>query len=143
MPPSSVLVLVLVLVAAVLFALLPGALSEARDFRAARPCTEIGGSAVENGDCLSEWPATVVSTETGRKKKAVTYRITLDLGAAEQPFRIRMRSDGPVGEKLAPGDAVTAAGCATAWTASVLLVRRLGGQRTPDAYGIRRTGSAP
>ncbi|MFD3792385.1 hypothetical protein [Streptomyces cyaneofuscatus] len=98
---------VLVLVAAVLFALLPGALSEARDFRAARPCTEIGGSAVENGDCLSEWPATVVSTETGRKKKAVTYWITLDLGAAEQPFRIRMRSDGPVGEKLAPGDAVT------------------------------------
>ncbi|MFJ7325541.1 hypothetical protein ACIQVN_04715 [Streptomyces cyaneofuscatus] len=98
---------VLVLVAAVLFALLPGSLSEARDFRAARPCAEIGGSAVENGDCLSEWPATVVSTETGRKKKSVTYWITLDPGTEEQPFRIRMRGDGPVWEKLAPGDEVT------------------------------------
>ncbi|CAD5953417.1 hypothetical protein ACWGH7_24695 [Streptomyces cyaneofuscatus] len=98
---------VLVLVAAVLFALLPGSLSEARDFRAARPCAEIGGSAVENGDCLSAWPATVVSTETGRKKKAVTYWITLDPGTEEQPFRIRMRGDGPVWKKLAPGNQVT------------------------------------
>ncbi|MET9928720.1 MULTISPECIES: hypothetical protein [unclassified Streptomyces] len=96
---------VMVLVAAVLFTLLPGSLSEARDFRAARPCAEV--SAPENGDCLSAWPATVVSTGTGRKKKAVTYWITLDPGAEEQPFRIRMRGDGPVWEKLAPGNAVT------------------------------------
>ncbi|MDX3609242.1 MULTISPECIES: hypothetical protein [Streptomyces] len=103
---TSVVGSVLVLVAAVLFALLPGALSEARDFRAARPCSEV--SAPENGDCLSEWPGTVVSKETGRNNKAVTYWVTVDLGPEEPSFRIRMRGDGPVWRELAPGDRVTA-----------------------------------
>ncbi|MFC8729211.1 hypothetical protein [Streptomyces bacillaris] len=104
---AAVIGSVMVLAAAVLFALLPGALSEARDFRAARPCTEIGGSAVENGDCLSEWPATVVSTSTGRSNKAVTNWVTLDGEAEEPPFGVRMRGHGPVWEKLKPGDRVT------------------------------------
>ncbi|ARI52632.1 hypothetical protein A6E92_10845 [Streptomyces sp. S8] len=104
---AAVIGSVMVLTAAVLFALLPGALSEARDFRAARPCAEIGGSAVENGDCLSEWPATVVSTATGRSNKAVTNWVTLD-GEAEEPlFRVRMRGHGPVWEQLKPGGRVT------------------------------------
>ncbi|WP_411082008.1 hypothetical protein [Streptomyces sp. cmx-18-6] len=98
---------VMVLAAAVLFALLPGSLSEARDFRAARSCEEIGGSVAENGDCLSAWPATVVSTETGRKNKAVTHWVTVDLSPEEPAFRVRMRGDGPVWEKLAPGSRVT------------------------------------
>ncbi|WP_137235673.1 hypothetical protein [Streptomyces sp. BPSDS2] len=102
---ASVVGSVLVLAAAVLFALLPGALSEAADFRAARPCSEV--SAPESGDCLSEWPATVVSTGTGRSNKAVTNWVTLDGEAEEPPFRIRMRGHGPVWEKLAPGDRVT------------------------------------
>ncbi|MDX3377112.1 hypothetical protein PV390_22210 [Streptomyces sp. ME02-6991-2A] len=97
----------MVLAAAVLFALLPGPLAEAREFRAARSCAEIGGSAVENGDCLSEWPATVVSTETGRTRKAASNWVTLDPGAGEPPFRLRMRGYGPVWEKLTPGDRVT------------------------------------
>ncbi|MGW1206147.1 hypothetical protein [Streptomyces cyaneofuscatus] len=97
----------MVLAAAVLFALLPGPLSEAREFRAARSCAEIGGSAVENGDCLAEWPATVVSTETGRTRKAASNWVTLDPGAGEPPFRLRMRGYGPVWEKLTPGDRVT------------------------------------
>ncbi|WP_432025097.1 hypothetical protein [Streptomyces parvus] len=102
---ASVVGSVLVLAAAVLFALLPGSLSEAADFRAARPCSEV--AAAEKGDCLAEWPATVVSTETGRSNKAVTNWGTLDGGAAEPPFRVRMQGDGPVWEKLAPGDRVT------------------------------------
>ncbi|MEV7914037.1 hypothetical protein [Streptomyces griseus] len=102
---ASVVGSVLVLAAAVLFALLPGALSEAADFRAARPCSEV--SAPESGDCLSEWPATVVSTGTGRSNKAVTNWVTLDGEAEEPPFRIRMRGHGPVWEKLTPGDRVT------------------------------------
>ncbi|MFJ5863083.1 hypothetical protein ACIQEY_01510 [Streptomyces parvus] len=102
---ASVVGSVLVLAAAVLFALLPGSLSEAADFRAARPCSEV--AAPEKGDCLAEWPATVVSTETGRSNKAVTNWVTLDGGAAEPPFRVRMQGDGPVWEKLAPGDRVT------------------------------------
>ncbi|UCA53377.1 hypothetical protein LEL86_30645 [Streptomyces sp. WA6-1-16] len=102
---ASVVGSVLVLGAAILFALLPGALSEAADFRAARPCSEV--AAPEKGDCLAEWPATVVSTETGRSNKAVTNWVTLDGGAAEPPFRVRMRGDGPVWEKLSPGDRVT------------------------------------
>ncbi|MEV5581598.1 hypothetical protein AB0L39_23925 [Streptomyces parvus] len=102
---ASVVGSVLVLAAAVLFALLPGSLSEAADFRAARPCSEV--AAAEKGDCLAEWPATVVSTETGRSNKAVTNWVTLDGGAAEPPFRVRMQGDGPVWEKLAPGDRVT------------------------------------
>ncbi len=104
---ASVVGSVLVLTAAVLFALLPGALSEAADFRAARPCPEEGGSVVENGDCLSEWPATVVSTGTGRSNKAVTHWVTVDLSPEEPSFRIRMRGDGPVWRELAPGDRVT------------------------------------
>nr|WP_239144533.1 hypothetical protein [Streptomyces sp. SID14515] len=95
----------MVLAAAVLFALLPGSLSEAADFRAARPCSEV--AAPESGDCLSEWPATVVSTSTGRSNKAVTNWVTLDGEAEEPPFRVRMRGHGPVWEKLAPGDRVT------------------------------------
>ncbi|MGQ4451328.1 hypothetical protein ACN6LK_002532 [Streptomyces griseus] len=102
---ASVVGSVLVLAATVLFALLPGALSEAADFRAARPCSEV--SAPENGDCLSEWPATVVSTETGRSNKAVTNWVTVDLSPEESSFRIRMRGDGPVWRELAPGDRVT------------------------------------
>ncbi|MGW1292649.1 hypothetical protein [Streptomyces sp. NPDC002533] len=102
---ASVVGSAMVLAAAVLFALLPGSLSEAADFRAARPCSEV--SAPESGDCLSEWPATVVSTETGRSNKAVTNWVTLDGGAEEPPFRVRMRGHGPVWEKLAPGDRVT------------------------------------
>ncbi|WP_065487679.1 hypothetical protein [Streptomyces sp. PTY087I2] len=102
---ASVVGSVLVLAAAVLFALLPGALSEARDFRAARPCSE--ASAPEKGDCLAEWPATVVSTETGRSNKTVTNWVTLDGEAEEPPFRVRMRGRGPVWEKLTPGDRVT------------------------------------
>ncbi|WGP12279.1 hypothetical protein [Streptomyces sp. SH5] len=102
---ASVVGSVLVLAAAVLFALLPGVLSEAADFRAARPCAEV--SAPESGDCLSEWPATVVSKETGRKNKAVTHWVTVDLGPEEPSFRIRMRGDGPVWRDLAPGDRVT------------------------------------
>ncbi|MEU3053470.1 hypothetical protein [Streptomyces griseus] len=102
---ASVVGSVLVLAAAVLFALLPGALSEAADFRAARPCSEV--SAPESGDCLSEWPATVVSTGTGRSNKAVTNWVTLGGEAEEPPFSIRMRGHGPVWEKLAPGDRVT------------------------------------
>ncbi|WP_327220206.1 hypothetical protein [Streptomyces cyaneofuscatus] len=97
----------MVLAAAVLFALLPGSLSEAREFRAARSCAEIGGSVAENGDCLSAWPATVVSTETGRKNKAVTHWVTVDLSPEEPAFRIGMGGDGPVWEKLAPGSRVT------------------------------------
>ncbi|MFE2979842.1 hypothetical protein [Streptomyces sp. NPDC059258] len=104
---ASVVGSVLVLAAAVLFALLPGALSGAADFRAARPCPEEGGSVVENGDCLSEWPATVVSTGTGRSNKAVTHWVTVDLSPEEPSFRIRMRGDGPVWRELAPGDRVT------------------------------------
>ncbi|NUV98443.1 hypothetical protein [Streptomyces sp. CAI 127] len=102
---ASVVGSVLVLAAAVLFALLPGSLSEAADFRAARPCAEV--AAPESGDCLSEWPATVVSTETGRSNKSVTNWVTLDGGAEEPPFRVRMRGHGPVWAKLAPGDRVT------------------------------------
>ncbi|SCE62173.1 hypothetical protein GA0115253_110161, partial [Streptomyces sp. Termitarium-T10T-6] len=102
---ASVVGSVLVLAAAILFALLPGALSEAADFRAARPCSEV--AVPEKGNCLAEWPATVVSTETGRSNKAVTHWVTLDGGAAEPPFRVRMRGDGPVWEKLSPGDRVT------------------------------------
>ncbi|MGW6590242.1 hypothetical protein [Streptomyces globisporus] len=102
---ASVVGSVLVLAAAVLFALLPGALSDAADFRAARPCAEV--SAPENGDCLSEWAATVVSTETGRSNKAVTNWVTVDLSPEEPSFRIRMRGDGPVWKELAPGDRVT------------------------------------
>ncbi|MGW8982503.1 hypothetical protein ACWGQ9_07605 [Streptomyces parvus] len=102
---ASVVGSVLVLAAAVLFALLPGSLSEAADFRAARPCAE--ASAPESGDCLSEWPATVVSTETGRSNKAVTNWVTVDLSPEEPSFRIRMRGDGPVWRELAPGDRVT------------------------------------
>ncbi|MEW2215050.1 hypothetical protein AB0895_21730 [Streptomyces globisporus] len=102
---ASVLGSVLVLAAAVLFALLPGALSEAADFRAARPCSEV--SAPESGDCLSEWPATVVFTGTGRSNKAVTHWVTVDLSPEEPSFRIRMRGDGPVWRELAPGDRVT------------------------------------
>ncbi|MFD4589769.1 hypothetical protein [Streptomyces rubiginosohelvolus] len=102
---ASVVGSALVLAAAVLFALLPGALSEAADFRAARPCSEV--SAPENGDCLSEWPATVVSTGTGRSNKAVTHWVTVDLSPEEPSFRIRMRGDGPVWRELAPGDRVT------------------------------------
>ncbi|MFC8287759.1 hypothetical protein [Streptomyces cyaneofuscatus] len=97
----------MVLAAAVLFALLPGPLSEAREFRTARPCAEIGGSAVENGDCLAEWPATVVSTGTGRTRRAAGNWVTLAPGAGEPPFRLRMRGYGPVWEKLTPGDQVT------------------------------------
>ncbi|MEU0919646.1 hypothetical protein ABZ384_19635 [Streptomyces cyaneofuscatus] len=97
----------MVLAAAVLFALLPGPLSEARRFRTARPCAEIGGSAVENGDCLAEWPATVVSTGTGRTRRAAGNWVTLAPGAGEPPFRLRMRGYGPVWEKLTPGDQVT------------------------------------
>ncbi|NDZ67409.1 hypothetical protein [Streptomyces cyaneofuscatus] len=97
----------MVLAAAVLFALLPGPLSEAREFRTARPCAEIGGSAVENGDCLAEWPATVVSTGTGRTRRAAGNWVTLDPGAGEPPFRLRMRGYAPVWEKLTPGDQVT------------------------------------
>ncbi|CAM5483625.1 hypothetical protein SBADM41S_01179 [Streptomyces badius] len=80
---ASIVGSVLVLAAAVLFALLPGSLSEAADFRAARPCSQV--SAPENGDCLAEWPATVVSTETGRSNKSVTNWVTLDGGAEETP----------------------------------------------------------
>lgn len=58
---------VMLLAAAVLFALLPGQLSEAHDFRAARPCAELEGSVAENGDCLAEWPATVLVTEARRR----------------------------------------------------------------------------
>ncbi|MFI5725837.1 hypothetical protein [Streptomyces cyaneofuscatus] len=98
---------VLVLAAAVLFALLPGSLSEAREFRAARPCAE--AAAPESGDCLSEWPATAVSTDLGRKNKAVTNWVTVDFGPGqERSVRIRMRGSGPVWETLAPGDRVTA-----------------------------------
>ncbi|PVC98652.1 hypothetical protein [Streptomyces sp. CS014] len=102
---ASIVGSVLVLAAAVLFALLPGALSEAADFRAARPCSEV--AVAEKGDCLSEWPATVVSTETGRSNKAVTNWVTVDLSPEEPSFRIRMRGDGPVWRELAPGDRVT------------------------------------
>ncbi|MGW0645490.1 hypothetical protein [Streptomyces badius] len=102
---ASIVGSVLVLAAAVLFALLPGSLSEAAYFRAARPCSEV--SAPENGDCLAEWPATVVSTETGRSNKSVTNWVTLDGGAEEPRLRVRMRGDGPVWEKLKPGDRVT------------------------------------
>ncbi|WP_258047169.1 hypothetical protein [Streptomyces sp. SM13] len=49
---ASIVGSVLLLFAAGLFALLPGSLSEARDFRAARPCSEV--AAPESGDCLSE-----------------------------------------------------------------------------------------
>ncbi|MFF2699058.1 hypothetical protein ACFVUQ_11925 [Streptomyces cyaneofuscatus] len=98
---------VLVLAAAVLFALLPGSLSEAREFRAARPCEE--AAAPENGDCLSAWPGTVVSTDVGRKNKAVTNWVTVDFGPGqERSLRIRMQGSGPVWETLAPGDRVTA-----------------------------------
>ncbi|MFH8880359.1 hypothetical protein [Streptomyces californicus] len=101
---------VMVLVAAVLFALLPGKLSEARDFQAARPCAEIGGSAVENGDCLATWPATVLATEARPRGKGVAHRVTLDQGDEDlPPFRVRLRGEGPVWEKLAPGDQVTVA----------------------------------
>ncbi|ARF74797.1 hypothetical protein B7C62_23090 [Kitasatospora albolonga] len=106
---AAVIGSVMVLAAFVLFALLPGSLSEARDFRAARSCEEIGGSAVENGDCLGAWPATVVSTDVGRKNKAVTNWVTVDFGPGqERSLRIRMQGSGPVWETLAPGDRVTA-----------------------------------
>lgn len=95
---------VMVLAVVVLFAPLPGSLSEARDFRAARPCSE--ASAPESGDCLSEWPATVVSTETGRRHRAVIHWATADTGGEMPPFRVRMRGDGPVWKELAPGDRV-------------------------------------
>ncbi|MGW7231107.1 hypothetical protein [Streptomyces cyaneofuscatus] len=106
---AAVIGSVMVLAASVLFALLPGSLSEARDFRAARSCEEIGGSAVENGDCLSAWPGAVVSTDVGRKNKAVTNWVTVDFGPGqERSLRIRMQGSGPVWETLAPGDRVTA-----------------------------------
>ncbi|WYB31922.1 hypothetical protein V6574_22795 [Streptomyces sp. SM1P] len=124
----------LVLAAAVLFALLPGALSEAADFRAARPCSEV--SAPENGDCLSEWPATVVSTGTGRSNKAVTHWVTVDLSPEEPSFRIRMRGDGPVWRNSRPATGSPCSPGATwcgSWAAASCA-------RTPPG---RRTASPP
>ncbi|MFD4022735.1 hypothetical protein ACFWRV_04330 [Streptomyces sp. NPDC058576] len=118
---------VMVLAAVVLFALLPGSLSEARDFRAARPCSE--ASAPESGDCLSEWPAAVVSTETGRKHRTATHWATVDTGGEMPPFRVRMRGDGPVWKEIAPGDRVAV----YAWRG---LVWRLGsGELRQDTTG--------
>ncbi|MFH9393112.1 hypothetical protein [Streptomyces sp. NPDC017413] len=98
---------VMLLASAVLFALLPGQLSEARDFRAARPCAELGGSAAENGDCLAERPATVLGTEARRRGKGHARWVTLDPGRGSEPFHVRLRGERPVWEKLAPGDRVT------------------------------------
>ncbi|MDQ0986563.1 hypothetical protein [Streptomyces sp. V2I9] len=100
---------VLVSAAAVLFALLPGSLSEARAFQAARPCERVGGSAAENGDCLSTWPATVLSTEARPQGKGFARWATLDPGGDTPPFRVRLRGEHPVWEKLAPGTRVTVA----------------------------------
>ncbi|WP_228990314.1 hypothetical protein [Streptomyces sp. DH8] len=106
---------VMVVAAAVLLALLPGKLSEARDFRAARPCEEAGGSAAENGDCLSTRPATVRSTEARPRGKGYARWATLDPGGGAPPHRVRLRGgvDGcgaaapppgaGAGEGLTPG----------------------------------------
>ncbi|MCX4520771.1 hypothetical protein OG402_24565 [Streptomyces anulatus] len=98
---------VMLLAAAVLFALLPGQLSEAHDFRAARPCAELEGSVAENGDCLAEWPATVLATEARRQGKGHARWVTLDPGRDSEPFRVRLRGERPVWSTLAPGDRVT------------------------------------
>ncbi|MFI1185496.1 hypothetical protein [Streptomyces californicus] len=127
---------VMALTAAVLFALLPGELSEARDFQAARPCEEIGGSAAENGDCLATWPATVLATEARPRGKGVAHWITLDQGEEDlPPFRVRLRGEGPVWEKLAPGDRVTVA----TWRAAAVWVEA--GNERQDA--TERPGLGP
>jgi hypothetical protein len=100
---------VMLLVAAVLFALLPGQLSEAHDFRAARPCAEAEGSVAENGDCLAEWPATVLTTEARRQGKGHARWVTVDPGRGVPPYRVRLRGERPVWEKLSPGARVTVA----------------------------------
>lgn len=100
---------VMLLVAVALFALLPGQLSEARDFRAARPCAEAEGSAAENGDCLAEWPATVLATEARRQGKGHARWVTVDPGRGAPPYRVRLRGEHPVWEKLSPGARVTVA----------------------------------
>ncbi|CAM5699838.1 hypothetical protein SCALM49S_09861 [Streptomyces californicus] len=60
--------MLLVLAAAVLFATLPGKLSEVHDFRSARPCAEV--AVPENGDCLATWPAVAVAKESRREKRS-------------------------------------------------------------------------
>ncbi|WP_369020345.1 hypothetical protein ABZ326_11645 [Streptomyces californicus] len=110
---------VMVLAAMVLFALLPGKLSEARDFQAARPCAEVGGSAVENGDCLATRPATVLATEARSRGRGTAHWVTLGQDDEDlPPFRVRLRGEGPVWEKLAPGDQVTVA----TWRAAAVWV---------------------
>ncbi|MFE9457165.1 hypothetical protein [Streptomyces californicus] len=127
---------VMVLAAAVLFALLPGELSEARDFQAARPCEEIGGSAAENGDCLATWPATVLTTEARARGEGVAHWATLDQGDEDlPPFRVRPRGEGPVWERLAPGDRVTVA----TWRAATVWVEA--GNERQDA--TERPGLGP
>ncbi|MEU1798341.1 hypothetical protein [Streptomyces californicus] len=110
---------VMVSAAMVLFALLPGKLSEARDFQAARPCAEVGGSAVENGDCLATRPATVLATEARSRGRGTAHWVTLGQDDEDlPPFRVRLRGEGPVWEKLAPGDQVTIA----TWRAAAVWV---------------------
>ncbi|MFH9606476.1 hypothetical protein [Streptomyces sp. NPDC017448] len=120
---------VMVVAAAVLLALLPGKLSEARDFRAARPCEEIGGSAAENGDCLSTRPATVRSTEARPQGKGYARWVTLDPGGGAPPHRVRLRGERPVWEKLAPGVRVTVA----TWRGSAVWVEA--GEERQDVAG--------
>ncbi|MER7697533.1 MULTISPECIES: hypothetical protein [unclassified Streptomyces] len=120
---------VMLLASAVLCALLPGQLSEARDFRAARPCAEIRGSVAENGDCLAEWPATVLSTEARRQGNGYARWATLDPGRDAEPLRVRLRGERPVWEKLAPGVRVTVA----TWRGTTVWVGA--GEARQDAAG--------
>lgn len=95
---------VLVLAAAVLFVTLPGKLTEAHDFRAARSCEDV--AAPENGDCLATWPAAVVAKESRREKKSDTRLVTVDPDDGP-PFEVELRGAGPVFGELEPGDRVT------------------------------------
>ncbi|MFH8880360.1 hypothetical protein [Streptomyces californicus] len=94
----------LVPAAAVLFATLPGKLSEVHDFRAARPCEE--AAVPENGGCLATRSAVVVAKESRREKKSDTRLVTLDPDEGP-PAEVEMRGAGPVFGELEPGDRVT------------------------------------
>ncbi|MFE7053283.1 hypothetical protein ACFVAM_33545 [Streptomyces californicus] len=101
--PGAIGVL-LVLAAAVLFATLPGKLSEVHDFRAARPCVE--AAVPENGDCLATWPAAAVAKESRREKRSDTRLVTVDPGDGP-PVELELRGAGPVFGALESGDRVT------------------------------------
>ncbi|MEU2737476.1 hypothetical protein ABZ656_19300 [Streptomyces sp. NPDC007095] len=119
---------------------LPSDSERYQDYRAAEACSS---RAMQHGqtDCLSTWHLTVEKTVNKTSGKSSTFEATLKY---QDSWRgtVSFGNPGPLLERLAPGDQVTA----TAWRRDIVVLSKNGvRQNTSGLYrcAARRRGPCP